>query len=167
IGEPGWELHVEPENAARVFLTLETAGTMHHIGYYGAFAANAMRLEKGYAAWGADLTTERSPLEAGLGAFVREGVGLMRKDAWRLVLLEIVPGEVDPFYAHTVWQDGRAVGIVTSGAHGHRTGKTLAFAYMRDASARDGLTVSLLGEHRAAFVLDEVPYDPGNLRLRE
>ena len=167
IGEPGWELHVEAENAARVFLTLETAGTMHHIGYYGAFAANAMRLEKGYPAWGADLTTERSPLEAGLSAFVQDSVSLMRKDPWRLVLLEIVPGEVDPFYAHTVWQEDRAVGIVTSGAHGHRTGKTLAFAYLRDPSAREGLSVSLLGEHRAAVILDEVPYDPGNLRLRE
>ncbi|MEO0891065.1 MAG: FAD-dependent oxidoreductase [Pseudomonadota bacterium] len=166
IGEPGWELHVEADNAARVFLTLETAGTMHHIGYFGAFAANAMRLEKGYPAWGADLTTERSPLEAGLGAFVRESVGLMRKVAWRLVLLEIVPGEVDPFYAHTVWQGDKAVGIVTSGAHGHRTGKTLAFAYLRDPTAQDGLTVSLLGERRAAVILDEVPYDPGNLRLK-
>jgi len=167
IGEPGWELHVEAENAARVFLTLETAGTMHHIGYYGAFAANAMRLEKGYPAWGADLTTERSPLEAGLGAFVQESVGLMRKDPWRLVLLEIVPGDVDPFYAHTVWQGDRAVGIVTSGAHGHRTGKTLAYAYLRDPSARERLSVSLLGERRAAVILDEVPYDPGYLRLRE
>ncbi len=166
IGEMGWELHMAPEDAARVFLSLETAGTMHHIGYFGAFAANAMRLEKGYPAWGADLTTERSPLEAGLGAFVRESVGLMRKDPWRLVLLEIVPGEVDPFYAHTVWQNGRAVGIVTSGAHGHRTGKTLSFAYLRDPEARDGLTVSLLGEHRAAVILDEIPYDPENLRLR-
>ncbi|MEO0772233.1 MAG: FAD-dependent oxidoreductase [Pseudomonadota bacterium] len=167
IGEPGWELHVAAADTARVFLTLETAGTMHHIGYYGAFAANAMRLEKGYPAWGADLTTERSPLEAGLGAFVRESVGLMRKDPWRLVLLEIVPGEVDPFYAHTVWQGDRAVGIVTSGAHGHRTGKTLAMAYLRDPRAKDGLTVSLLGDKRAAVILEEVPYDPGNLRLKE
>ncbi|MEO0370463.1 MAG: FAD-dependent oxidoreductase, partial [Pseudomonadota bacterium] len=167
IGEPGWELHVAAEDTARVFLTLETAGTMHHIGYYGAFAANAMRLEKGYPAWGADLTTERSPLEAGLGAFVRESVGLMRKDPWRLVLLEVVPGEVDPFYAHTVWQGDRPVGIVTSGAHGHRTGKTLAMAYLRDPGAKEGLSVSLLGEKRAAVILEEVPYDPGNLRLKK
>lgn len=167
IGEAGWELHTEVGDTARVFLTLETAGTMHHIGYFGAFATNAMRLEKGYPAWGSDLTTERSPLEAGLGAFLRESVSLMRKDPWRLVLLEIVPGDVDPFHAHTVWQGERPVGIVTSGAHGHRTGKTLAFAYLRDPGARDGLSVSILGEKRAAVILEEVPFDPGNLRLKD
>ena len=47
----------------------------------------------------------------------------------------------------------RAVGIVTSGAYGHRTGKVLALAYLRDTAARDDLTVSVLGQHRAATIL--------------
>ena len=173
IGEAGWELHVKPQNAARVFLALEAAGTMHHIGYYGAFAANSMRLEKGYRGWGADLTTERSPLEAGLASFVRtedadytgRDAMLAKQNPWDIILLEIEAGELDPFYAHTLWQGEQAVGIVTSGAHGHRTGKTLALAYLRDARARDGLTISLLGQHRAAHILEDPPYDPGNLRL--
>ena len=42
-------------------------------------------------------------------------------------------------------KDDRPVGIVTSGAYGHRTGKVLALAYLRDATARDGLSVSILG----------------------
>jgi dimethylglycine dehydrogenase len=173
IGEPGWELHVEPDNAARVFLALETAGTVHHIGYYGAFAANAMRLEKGYRAWGSDLTTERSPMEAGLSAFVRRdadftGCAAMtkREAPWQMVLLELETDEVDPFYAHTVWRSDQPVGIVTSGAFGHRTGKTLALAYLRDPNARDQLHVSLLGRNRVAKILPHPPYDPDNVRLR-
>ena len=83
-----------------------------------------------------------------------------------MVLLEIDAGEVDPFYAHTVWQDARPVGIVSSGAYGHRTGKVLALAYMRDISARSDLTVSILGQKRPATIMNTPPFDPNNIRLK-
>ncbi len=168
IGESGWELHVDTDRAAELFGKLEQAAQPHGLGFYGAYAANSMRLEKGYRGWGSDLTTERSPLEAGLGAFVRPDVRdtLARENPWDMVLLEIEAGDVDPFYAHTLWHKDRPVGIVTSGAYGHRTGKVLALAYLRDVSAREGLTVSILGQHRAATILSEPPYDPQNARLK-
>ena len=164
IGEAGWELHVSREDASALFLALEEAARPFGLGFYGAYAANSMRLEKGYRAWGADLTTERSPLEAGLGAFVRNKAGLAND--WDMVLLDIETDEVDPFYAHTLWQGGRAVGVVTSGAYGHRTARTLALAYLRDPAARDGLTVSILGQRCAATILPRAPFDPDNLRLK-
>jgi dimethylglycine dehydrogenase len=135
-----------------------------------------MRLEKGYRAWGADLTTERTPLEAGLEALVKvDGREFIGREAmlarigvgsWRMVLLEIDDAERLPFYAHALMQAGRPVGIVTSGAHGFRTGKTIALGYLRPGVSAEGLTVSLLGKELAARELQEAPYDPGNLRLR-
>ena len=168
IGESGWELHVLAADAVHLFTALEQAAKPLGLGFYGAYAANSMRLEKGYRGWGSDLTTERSPLEAGLKPFVRPDLrdGLTRENPWDMVLLEIDAGEVDPFYAHALWQGDRPVGIVTSGAYGHRTGKVLALAYLRDNSARDGLTVSILGQHRAAAILDQPPFDPTNARLK-
>jgi len=168
IGESGWELHVPAPHAAQLFTTLEQIAQPFAPGLYGAYAANAMRLEKAFRGWGSDLTTERSPLEAGLTPFVRPNLrdDLARDDPWDMVLLEIDAGDVDPFYAHTVWQDDRPVGIVTSGAYGHRTGKMLALAYLRDRSARDNLTVSILGQHHTATILHEPPYDPTNIRLK-
>ncbi len=168
LGECGWELHVPRDNAAELFAKLEQAALPYGLGYYGAYAANSMRLEKGYRGWGSDLTTERSPLEAGLTAFVRKDLrdGLAREAAWDMVLLEIEAGEVDPFYAHTLWQGGRAVGSATSGAYGHRTGKVLALAYLRDATARNALTVSILGQHRNASILSKPPFDPENTRMK-
>lgn len=168
IGEAGWELHVEAEQAPELLEALESAASPQGFGFYGAYAANAMRLEKGYRAWGSDLTTERSPLEAGLSAFVRPDLrDTLAHDApWEMVLLEIDAGAVDPFYAHTVWQGDIPVGIVTSGAYGHRTGQVLALAYLREPSAGDGLTVSILGEHRPAAILPCPPYDPDNTRLK-
>jgi len=168
LGECGWELHVARDHAVALFIHLETAAKPHGLGFYGAYAANSMRLEKGYRGWGSDLTTERSPLEAGLTPFVRKDLrdGLARANAWDMVLLEVETGEVDPFYAHTIWRDGQPVGITTSGAYGHRTGKVLALAYLRDVSARDGLTISILGQERGATILPQSPFDPDNSRLK-
>ncbi|MEM9228243.1 MAG: FAD-dependent oxidoreductase [Pseudomonadota bacterium] len=168
IGEAGWELHVTPAHALALFIALEDRATPYGLGFYGAYAANSMRLEKGYRGWGSDLTTERSPLEAGLTPFVRTELrdGLARENPWDMVLLEIETGEIDPFYAHTLWQSDRPVGIVTSGAYGHRTGKVLALAYLRDPSVRTGLTVSILGRHRAAAILTTPPFDPDNTCMK-
>jgi dimethylglycine dehydrogenase len=91
---------------------------------------------------------------------------LARAKPWDMVLLDIESDVVDPFYSHAVFADGRPIGIVTSGAHGHRTGKTLALAFLREPDVREGLSVKILGRMRAARVLDEPPYDPANSRLK-
>ena len=209
-GECGWELHVAMADLPALHQALCTAGAAVDLRPFGAYALNSLRLEKGYRAWGADLTTERTPLEAGLDHLVRtEGRGFTGREAllaraespsaWRMALLSIEPdgdADPDPFYTHTVWQGGRAVGIVTSGAPGHRTGTTLALAYLRpeaeprvwrvlaDAgrparmdsrgglpeSGRNGedgaLEISILGRRHSARVLAEPPCDPMNTRLR-
>ena len=80
VGEYGWELHLPRNHAAELFLELEHAGKAFGIGYYGAYAANSMRLEKGYRAWGSDLTTERTPIESGLSYLVKtENRGIHRQ----------------------------------------------------------------------------------------
>ena len=193
VGECGWELHVEMADLASLHETLCAAGEPVALRPFGAYAMNSLRLEKGYRAWGADLTTERTPIEAGLGHLVRtdgrEFTGrealLARAagaDAWRMVLLSMEPdGDADPFYAHTVWKGAHPVGIVTSGAPGHRTGTVLALAYLRPEAAetagdelqgdtlqggKDTLEVSVLGRRHAARVLDAPPFDPADSRLR-
>jgi len=174
IGELGWELHVPAADAVTLFEALEEAGQDLGVGLYGAHAMNAMRLEKGYAAWGSDLTTERNPLEARLAHLVQtqgrdfcgKAAMLAKATPWELVLLSLAPGEIDPFYAHPVMQAGTPVGIVTSGAFGHRTGQALALAYLREPTARTGLSLSILGQDRPAEILAKPPYDPSNARLK-
>ncbi len=180
VGELGWELHVPMAGLSAVYDALRQSGQLHGMRPFGAYAMNSMRLEKGYRAWGMDLTTERTPFEAGLGYLVRpenrEFAGrdaLLARDAspdaWRMTLLEVVCAEaLDPFYLHTVFSDGRPVGIVTSGAHGHRTGRALALAYLTpDAPAGARLSVDIIGERFDAVELAAAPYDPANRRLRD
>lgn len=175
VGEKGYELHVDRAHAARLFHALEDAGRPFGIGHYGAYAANSMRLEKGYRGWGMDLTTERSPLETGLSYLVKhEGRSFIGRDAmlkrqpgWDMVLLEIdTDGAVEPFYSHTLFAAGRPVGVVTSGAFGHRVRKSLALAFLRERDMREGLAVKLLGVERPARILAQPPYDPQNLKLK-
>lgn len=180
VGELGWELHLPRDKAVAVFLALEEMGQAHGIRCFGAYAANSMRLEKGYRAWGMDLTTERTPGEAGLGGFVknnaRDVVGLAeaRKrdrgdDRWRMVLLEVLGEGPDPFYSHPVFRGAEAVGIVTSAAHGHRTGMTLALAYLRDGARHSNanLSMEILGTRRSVRVLKQPPFDPENRLPRD
>ena len=185
VGELGWELHVAMTDLPALHETLCAAGDPVGIRPFGAYAMNSMRLEKGYRAWGSDLTTERTPIEAGLGRLVRTAgreftgrAALLaraeRADAWRMALLRIEPdGDADPFHTHTVWEGGQSVGIVTSGAPGHRTGTVLALAYLLPEAGGAGasdtgrsLEVSILGRRSRARVLDAPPYDPADARLR-
>ena len=176
-GELGWELHVQLVQVGNLYDALTRAGRRFDLRPFGIYALNAMRLEKGYRGWGADLTTERTPLEAGLDDLVKtEGRAFVGREAmlarvgdsaWKMVLLEIDDdGQRLPFYAHAVMQADRPVGIVTSGAHGFRIGKTIALAYLRPGVSVEGLTVSILGKEFPARELSEPPYDPGNLRVR-
>ncbi len=175
-GELGWELHAPLGDLARLYDALIAAGGPMGIRPFGVYALNAMRLEKGYRGWGGDLTTERTPLEAGLGFLVkpdgRDFVGrdamLARAasgDAWRMVLLEL-DAAAYPFANHTVLRGGEPVGMVTSAAIGHRTGASLALAYLTPGAETDGLSVLVLGTAIAAQVLEAAPYDPDNALLR-
>ncbi|MFQ5546092.1 MAG: FAD-dependent oxidoreductase, partial [Acidiferrobacterales bacterium] len=178
VGELGWELHHPVDQQLQLFNALMGAGKKFEIGTFGAFAMNAMRLEKGYRAWGTDLTTERTPLEAGMKFFVktngRDFVGrgsMLRRAAepghWQMHLLQLDEIESDPFYAHTVFVADHPIGIVTSGAYGHRVRNPLALAYFRETPVVDtGLSVSILDQRVAARVLNQSPYDPANSRLR-
>jgi glycine cleavage system aminomethyltransferase T len=67
VGELGWELYVAMDRAAELWERLLEAGAPHGvvpagIGVYGTTG----RLEKGYRAYGAELDSERSIVEAGM-----------------------------------------------------------------------------------------------------
>lgn len=178
VGELGWELHVGLGDMVKLYDVLCHAGRSHGLRPVGAYAMNALRLEKGYRAWGSDLTSERTPLESGLGALVKpEGRAFLGREAmlardtpraWRMVLLALSGEGADPFFAHSVYTGGEPVGIVTSGAVGHRVGKTLALAYLRPeaGAAPADLQVGVLDTMLEAEVLPLPPYDPDNLRQR-
>ena len=67
VGELGWEIHIPRDETASVYRAILNAGEPHGLVNGGHYAINSLRLEKGYRAWGADITMSDTPLEAGLG----------------------------------------------------------------------------------------------------
>ena len=66
VGELGWELYVPTEFAVGVYEDLMAAGVDLGLADAGYYAINSLRLDKGYRAFGTDLTPDHTPLEAGL-----------------------------------------------------------------------------------------------------
>lgn len=66
VGELGWELMVPTELATGVWDRVVDAGGDLGLRLAGYHAINALRLDKGYRAFGAELGPDRTPLEAGL-----------------------------------------------------------------------------------------------------
>jgi dimethylglycine dehydrogenase len=178
-GELGWELHVAMDRMQEVFDAVVGAGLKHGLGFFGSHALNSMRMEVGYKV-SADMTNEVSPNEAGLMRFVRPDKGdFVGRDAlranmesprWRLVYLEVDPGDVDAdcLGGEGVFSGSQRVGVVTTAGFGFTTGKSLAWAYVDPDRAEPGteMEVLLLGEPRPARVLDEPVWDPRSERPR-
>ena len=71
VGELGWELYCPSEFGLALWDTLWEAGREHGLVAGGYKAIDSLRLEKGYRVWGADITPEDTPFEAGLGFAVK------------------------------------------------------------------------------------------------
>ena len=90
-------------------------------------------------------------------------------------MMKIESGVQDPFSAHSLFIGDEAVGIVTSGAYGHRTGLTLALAYLRNTAKtmktekNDGLQleVQILNQRYKAHILKEISFDDSNNKMTE
>jgi glycine cleavage system aminomethyltransferase T len=143
----------------------------------GRAAFNSLRLEKGYRAWGHDMTTEHDPYEAGLGFAVRADKGdFVGKAALagkaetvsrRLSCLTVDDGSSVVLGHEPVFVDGRPAGYVTSAAFGHTIGRPLAYAWLpATAVPGTGVEIEYFGRRIAATVVAEPVVDPGMTRIR-
>ncbi len=185
VGELGWELHCPMDELDRLYDAVVEAGEPHGLVHFGSYAMNVMRIEKAYKAWGSELTTEITPIEARLGRFVdysRPFIGrdsaVARHEAEEngeplsmvLVYCEVDAGDNDVRGNEPAFAPGsdEPMGIGTSGAWGHSVGRSLAFVYVDPRFEAPGSTfeLDLLGERRTVTVLAEAAYDPRNTALR-
>jgi glycine cleavage system T protein len=179
VGELGWELYPTAEYGLRLFDTLLEAGRTHGIVPAGYRAIDSLRLEKGYRAWGADITPEDTPFEAGLGFAVRmDKPGFLGNEALeraqaagatrRLSCLVLDDPLSMCLGNEPVFADGRVVSRITSGGIGYSVGRSIAFAYLPSDLAVTGtkLDVEVFGEHVMAEVTDEPLWDPKGERIR-
>ena len=177
VGELGWELHPLIEALPALYDAVWDAGREFGIANYGLYAVNSMRIEKGYKAWGSELTNELNMLEADMSRFIDfEKTKFIGKTATRgqaprpfkIVYAEVAASDADARGGEPVLDRDRCIGVVTSGAYGHRVNKSLAFACVAPefAAPRSRFDVLIQGDRRAATVLGAAAFDPENLRMR-
>jgi glycine cleavage system aminomethyltransferase T/glycine/D-amino acid oxidase-like deaminating enzyme len=178
VGELGWELYTSAEYGLRLWDVLWAEGQQHDVVAAGRAAFNSLRIEKGYRAWGTDMTTEHNPYEAGLGFAVSakkenfvghaalQGISDSTIER-RLATVVIDDGVSVVLGKEPVFLDGKAVGYVTSAAFGHTVGAPVAYAWL-PASANEGTRVEIQYFDRrvAATVAAEPLVDPEMKRIR-
>lgn len=145
----------------------------------GRSAFNSLRLEKGYRAWGHDMTTEHHPYEAGVGFAVRPAKGdFIGREALeghseetvarRLSCLTLDDPSAVVLGKEPVHVDGVPAGYVTSAAYGYSLGRCVAYAWLPAAAAVPGTAVHIeyFGEKIPATVAQEPLFDPQMERIR-
>lgn len=182
VGELGWELHVPSEQAALVYETLMGADKDLGVVNAGHYAINSLRLEKGYRAWGAELSPDDSPLEAGLGFALdwskpflgREALLKQREGRLKRQLVIFVLEDPGPMLwgSEPIYRDGQPVGYTTSGAYGHTVGGAIAMGYVHHSEGVDSnfikagrYEINISGERFPARAYLRAPYDPGRKRI--
>ncbi|MFO1170399.1 MAG: FAD-dependent oxidoreductase [Hyphomicrobiaceae bacterium] len=178
-GDLGYEITVPASGHRALYAALHAAGRDLGLIDIGVRALDCLRLEKGWGAWGAEYAQSYTPGMAGLDKhiafdktdFIGRVAALRERDtpsAQSLVLLSVDSKDADAGGFEPIWQAGKRVGFVTSGAYGHHVGTSLALAYVdRElAAAGSPVEVSIIGERRKAQILAEPPFDPKGERLR-
>jgi heterotetrameric sarcosine oxidase gamma subunit len=196
VGELGWELYVPIEQGARIWDGLWEAGRPHGliaagIGVYGTTG----RLEKGYRAFGAELTQEYNLVEAGMTRPKVKPVSFIGKDAYlrqraeqpcailcTLTVDSHTAADGTPRYmlgkepilsltGERLVDDKGRPSYVTSAGSAPSIGKHLLMAYLPAAVAVEGtpLLVEYMSEQFPVTVAraSSTPlFDPDNSRIR-
>ncbi|UPJ47867.1 FAD-dependent oxidoreductase [Bradyrhizobium sp. 200] len=185
VGELGWELHVPTEQALGVYDALIAVGRDLDLRHAGYVALNTLRLEAGYRDWGADVSDEDSPLEAGLGFTVawnkaedfigRAVLESQRGQSPRRRLVQLAAPRAAPlmFGTEPVWRNGSLVGYLRSAGFGHTLGCGVGMGYLRSERgvtaewlAEGSFEIEIAGERHAAIASLRAFYDPNRTRVK-
>ena len=174
VGGPGYELYAPVEMARHVYRALTQAGADLGLRDAGYFALDALRIEIGRRAWGAELGPDETPFEAGLLAGVKldkpapfigqrallDKIGQpLRK---KLVTLVLDSAEAYVWGGEAIFLDGAAVGEISSAGWSPRAGACVGLGYIRGAAAQvvhrgSAAEVELWGEKQGVMLYDQWP----------
>ena len=143
VGGPGYEMVVPTDQCVTLYDALWSAGPQFGLQDAGYYTIDALRIEAGRRAWGAELSPDETPWEAGLrhavkldkrvpfigrDALVRQQAAGVRK---RLVQFTFDDPAAFPWGGEPILMDGRNVGEITSAGYSRRHGRAVAMGYAR------------------------------------
>jgi aminomethyltransferase len=164
-GEDGFELLLDPPDAAAVWDALVSAGATPA----GLGARDTLRLEVCFHLYGNDLCVERNPIDGGLGWCCREATGFIGADAVAAARRagpreKLVPFVID---GSGIARQGNPVvggGTVTSGTFSPCLERGIGMAYVSAERAEPGtqIEIDVRGTVRSAVVERKPLYRKGS-----
>jgi glycine cleavage system aminomethyltransferase T len=176
VGELGWELYCPAELGLALWDMIWETGRAQGLVAGGYKAIDSLRLEKGYRVWGADITPEDTPFEAGLGFAVkldkgdfigREALAAAGEPERRLRCLTLDDPHAIALGSEPVRVGEELVGRVTSGGYGYTVERSIANAYLpAEHGVGTEVAVEIFGEWVPGVVAEEPLFDPEGERIR-
>jgi 4-methylaminobutanoate oxidase (formaldehyde-forming) len=177
VGGPGFELYVPVEMTRHVYLALMDAGGDLGLRDAGYYALDALRIEAGRRAWGAELGPDETPFEAGLADAVKldkatDFIGraalleAQRKPlSKKLVSIVLDSSEHYAWGGESLLIDGLAVGELSSVGWSPKANACIGLGYVRGDAAQRAhrgtpLQVDLWGMPIGATAWDTWPPKP-------
>jgi 4-methylaminobutanoate oxidase (formaldehyde-forming) len=146
VGGPGYELLVTTDQCVTLYDSLFDAGSAFGLRDAGYYTIDALRVEAGRRAWGAELGPDETPWEAGLDYAVslqkphdfigkaaliaQRGRGVSK----RLIMFGFDDASAFAWGGEPVLMDGQSAGEITSAGYSRKHGRVIAMAYVRTAS---------------------------------
>ena len=176
VGELGYELHLSVEYAQHVYELLWEAGRAFGIANAGYRAVESLRLEKGYLYWGADITPDYTPFEAGLGFAValnkgdfigREALVKAKGEGPKRRLCCFLLEEEAPVYGgEAIWLGQTLLGVTSSGGFGHTVQKSIVYGYVpAEHAGHERYEIETFGRRVPATRSPRAPYDPERRKI--
>jgi 4-methylaminobutanoate oxidase (formaldehyde-forming) len=177
VGGPGFELYVPVEMARHVYLALMQAGAPLGLRDAGYYALDALRIEMGRRAWGAELGPDETPWEAGLAYAVKldKPAGFIGKEALlasrgqplrkKLVTLVFDSPTAYAWGGEAILLGGLSVGEVSSVGWSPKAGACVALGYARGEAANvahegTAAQIELWGERLGVRLYEQWPPKP-------
>ena len=158
-GEDGFEIYLPAEHAMGIWEKLMDVGKEDGLAPAGLGARDTLRFEAALPLYGQEISQDISPLEAGLGKFVKlekesfigkealvnqKEKGLLRK----LIGFEMLERGI-PRSHYEVQSEGNIIGFVTTGSYSPSLVKNIGLALIDSAYAGEGTEIDILIRGRA------------------
>jgi 4-methylaminobutanoate oxidase (formaldehyde-forming) len=143
VGGPGYELYVPAEQCVTLYDALRSEGTAFGLRDAGYYTIDALRIEAGRRAWGAELSPDETPWQAGLAYAVKldKPATFIGRDALvkardepllkRLLAFAFEDPAAFPWGGEPILVDGQPVGELSSAGYSGQAGRAVALGYAR------------------------------------
>ncbi len=168
VGGPGWEFYMPIEDAAALYDRLWEAGREFGLADCGYYALDALRIEAGRRAFGAELSPDCTPYEAGLGFAVKidkpvefTGREALRRAprnelAKRLLVFTFPATELFAWGGEPILREGKPVGELTSVGYSAALGQMVAMGFVH-CSKPESAAETLAGRYQIEISGSRVP----------